>query len=149
MDEGLSDGPLLREHRVGKHCQPNELLREEMEDGSFRPIGVRGSAFYPDDNGVSVAWLEHPHHGGKQTDQIQSMISCMSIRTIRKSHRLAVYRVGAIVDCGVKFGKSISINRDPLPNYKCHSLIVGIDPGSSDLFDLIAAELLALEAMVV
>ena len=141
--------PLLREHRVGKHCQPNELLHEEMEDGSLRPIGVRGSAFYPDDNGVSVAWLEHPHHCGGQTDQIQSMIGCLSIRTIRKSHRIAVYSVGTIVDCGVKFGKPISVNHDPLPNYECHSLIVGIDPGSAYLLDLIAAEVLALEAKVV
>lgn len=144
----MSGSPLLPRHHVGKHCQPTELIREEMEDGSFEPVGVRGSAFYPDDDGVSVAWVEHPHHSGEKTDQIRSMIGCMSLRAIRKSHRLAVYRVGAIVDCGVKFGKLISVDRDPRPNYECHSLIVGIDPGSADLLDLIAAEVLALEAMV-
>lgn len=145
----MSSSSLLPEHRVGKHCQPNELIQEDMEDGSVETVGVRGSAFYPDDDGVSVAWVEHPHHSGRQDDQIQSMIGCMRIRTIRKSHRLAVYRVGAIMDCGVKFGRSISVNRNPLPNYECHGLIVGIDPGSADLLDLIAAEVLALEAMVV
>lgn len=140
--------PLLPEHHVGKHCQPNDLIPEEMEDGSFRPGGVRGSAFYPDEDGVSVAWVEHPHHTGMQIDQIRSIVDCMSFRKIRKSHRLAVYRVGAIVDCGVKFGKSISVNHDPQPSYECHSLIVGVDPGSADLLDLIAAEVLALEAMM-
>lgn len=141
---------MLPEHHVGKHCQPKELIQEEIEDGSVGPVGVRGSAFYPDVDGVSVAWIEHAHHGGEPTSQIRSSIGCIGHhRNIKKSHRLAVYRVGAITDCGVKFGKPVSVNHDPQPNYECHSLIVGIDPGSADLLDLIAAEVLALEAMVV
>ncbi len=149
MDEGLSGSPLLPGHRVGKHCQPGELIREEKEDGSLDVIGVKGSAFSPDDNGVSVAWVEHPHHGG-ETDQIRSMIGCLSlVRKVRKNHRLAVCSVGTIAECGEKFGKSITVNRAPRPNYDCHCLIVGIDPGSPDLLELIAAEVLALEAMVV
>lgn len=148
MDEGLRGTSLLPGHHVGKHCSPKDFIQGEIIGDSPEPLGVRGSAFYPDDDGVSVGWVEHPHHGNELAAQIRSLIGCMSCRTIKPSHRLAVYRVGAIMDCGVKFGKSISVNRDPQPNYLCHSLVVGIDPGSADLLDLIAAEVLALEAMV-
>lgn len=144
----MSGAPLQPTDHVGKHCQPSELIRVESADGSLVVAGVKGSAFVPDEDGVSVAWVEHPHHTKDGSNPIQAMIGCMSCRTVRKSHQLALYKVQGIQDCGAKFGKPISAVRDPQPNYDCHSLIVGIDPGSDDLLELIAAECLSMEAML-
>ena len=150
MDEGLSGMPLFPEHHVGLHCSKNDLVIREIEGESPEPIGVWRTTFIPDSNGLSVAWVEHPHHGGDSTAQIRSLIGCLSRnRKIKSHHRLAVYRVGSIMECGERFGKSISVNQDPLTGYECHSLVVGIDPESADLLDLIALQLVALEAMVV
>lgn len=145
----MSGTSLQPTDQVGKHCQPSELIRVELADGSLVATGVKGSAFVPDKDGVSVAWVEHPHHTKDGSNPIQAMIGCMSRRrTVRKSHQLAVYKVQSIQDCGTKFGRPISVVRDPQPNYDCHSLIVGIDPGSEDLLELIAAECLSMEAML-
>jgi hypothetical protein len=134
---------------VGKHCQPKELIQGEQADGSLVAIGVRGAAFVPDEDGVSVSWVEHPHHLRKGVADIQAVINCMKIRTIRKSHRLACYKIQSIQDCGAKFGKTISVLHDPQPNYDCHALITGIDREAADLLDLIAAECVSIEAMLV
>ena len=125
------------------------MIQEDMGNGKIESVGVRGTAFIPDVDGVSVAWMQHPHHAGNFANKIQLMIACMRVRKIKKSHRLAVYPVGKIIECGVKFGKQIIVNHDPQPGYDCHSLVVGIDPEAADLLELIAAEILALEVMVV
>jgi len=141
--------PLQPSDIVGKHCQPSVLMQEVQADDSIIITGVRGSAFVPDDDGLSVAWVEHPHHLADGVTPTQALISCMkSQRTVKKSHRLALIKVQNIQDCGTKFGKSISVIRDPLPSYDCHSLIVGIDPNTADLLELIAAECMAMEAML-
>lgn len=132
---------------VGKHCQPKEMIQEELPDGSLATTGVRGTAFLPDEDGVSVAWVEHTHHS-TIANPIRAMIGCMSLRTVRKSHRLALFKVQDIQACGKKFGKSIGVVHDPQPNYDCHALVVGIDPSLSDLLDLIAAECISMEAML-
>lgn len=144
----MSGTPLHPADHVGKHCQPSELIREELADGSLVVAGVRGTAFFPDEDGVSVAWVEHPHHTKDGSNPVQAMIGCMSCRIIRKSHQLALFQVQGIQECGAKFGKQISVVRAPEPNYDCHSLIVGIDPSSDDLLELIAAECLSMEAML-
>lgn len=134
---------------VGKHCQPKELIQEELADGSIVSNGVRGTAFTPDEDGVSIAWVEHPHHAQSGMSAIQAMISCMKIqRTVRKSHRLAVYKVQSIQDSGTKFGKEISVVHDPQGRYECHALIKGIDRNLGDLLELIAAECISMEAML-
>ena len=77
------------------------------------------------------------------------MIGCMKTqRTVRKSHRLAIYRVQSIQDCGIKFGKALSVVQDPQSNYDCHALVMGLDPNAADLLDLIAAECISIEAML-
>ena len=77
------------------------------------------------------------------------MISCMRTqRTVRQSHKLALYRVQSIQDSGTKFGKEISVVHDPLEGYECHALIKGIDPNVGDLLELIAAECISMEAML-
>jgi hypothetical protein len=149
VDEELMGLHLQPSDHVGKHCQPSELMQEEQTDGSIIITGVRGSAFIPDDDGLSVAWVEHPHHLADGVTQTQVLVRCMKLqRTVRKSHRLALFRIRDIQDCGTKFGKPISIIRNPLPNYDCHSLIVGIDPNTADLLELIATECIAIEAMM-
>lgn len=134
---------------VGKHCQPKELIQEELADGTVVSSGVRGTAFTPDEDGVSVAWVEHPHHVQSGVSPVQAMISCMkNQRTVRKSHKLALYKVQSIQDSGNKFGKEISVVHDPLDGYECHGLIKGIDPNAGDLLELIAAECISMEAML-
>jgi hypothetical protein len=135
--------------QVGKHCQPKELIQDELADGSIVIKGVRGVAFTPDADGVSVAWLGHPHHVQSGVSAVQAMISCMKTqRTVRKSHQLALYKVQSIQDSGTKFGKEISVVHDPLEGYECHALIKGIDPNAADLLELIAAECISMEAML-
>lgn len=134
--------------QVGKHCQPSELIQDELADGSIVINGVRGAAFTPDEDGVSVAWVEHPHHSRDGISAIQAMIGCMKIRKVRKSHRMALYKIQSIQDCGAKFGKDISVVHDPQQNYDCHALIRGLDPEAVDLLDLIAAECISMEAML-
>lgn len=135
------------DHTVGKHCQPNELVQEEDAYGNLVATGVRGEAFIPDDDGVSVGWLEQ--HEGSREQQIRSMVSCMqSSRTVRKSHRLALLSVGVISECGSKTGYDVWVEHDPAAGFDCHSLIVGIDPKRKELMELIAAEILSLEVML-
>ena len=149
LDEKLTGDLLPPTDHVGKHCQPKELIQDEQADGSLVAVGVRGAAFFPDEDGVSVAWVEHPHHPKDGVAAIQAMINCMKIRTVRKSHRLACYKIQNIQDCGAKFSKNISVMHDPQSNYDCHALIKGIDPNAVDLLDLIAAECVSIEAMLV
>lgn len=138
----------LNDH-VGKHCQPKELLTQERDDGTLEAVGVAGNAFFPDEDGVSVGWVEHIHHDNlPHADRLSKLIGCMGVRTIRKSHRLAVLKVGSIVDCGTRIGKTVSVVPDPQPNFDCHSLIVGIEPSAADLQALIAAEIIAMEVML-
>ena len=144
-------GDLLQaSDQVGKHCQPSEMIQGELTDGSIGAIGVKGVAFTPDEDGASVAWVEHPHHSRDGISAIQAMIGCMKTqRTVRKSHRLALHKIQTLQDCGAKFGKDIAVVHAPLPNYECHALITGLDPNAADLLDLIAAECMSMEAMLV
>lgn len=148
MDEKLTGEMLPPTDHVGRHCQPRELISDEQADGSLVVVGVRGSAFSPDADGVSVAWIEHPHHQRAGVTAIQAVVDCMKIRTVRRSHRLARYKIQTIKDCGAKFGRDIGVMHDPQPNYACHALITGLDPNTADLLDLIAAECASIEAML-
>jgi hypothetical protein len=77
------------------------------------------------------------------------MIGCIKTqRTVRASHRLAICKIQTLQDCGVKFGKDITVEHDPLTNYECHALIKGLDPNGAELLDLIAAECMSMEAML-
>lgn len=134
---------LPSDHTIGKHCQPNELVQEEDANGNLVATGVRGAAFIPDEDGVSVGWLEQ--HQGTREHQIRSMVSCMqSSRTVRKSHRLALLSVGVISECGSKTGNDVWVEHDPVDSFDCHSLIVGIDPEKEELMELIATRILSL-----
>jgi hypothetical protein len=80
--------PLPAEHHVARHCNPTDLIITGGE-----PTGVKGSAFVPDADGVSVNWLEF--FGGSRQHNVSGVRSVIN-RQARKTHRLAVLNVGMI-----------------------------------------------------
>lgn len=122
----------------------------EDANGDLIAVGVKSSAFFPDNDGVSVGWLEHEHHVGDRNQQICSMVNCIcNHRKIKRSHRLALLPINAILRCGNFRGAHLWVEHDPIQGYECHSLICGIDPNEGELIALIATEILSLEVMLV
>lgn len=138
---------ILDAHTIGKHCQPRDLITDDV-DGQLVVNGVNASAFVPDDDGVSVAWIEY--YQGSQADQIQQALECMCRqRTVRKNHRLALFEVGTVKNCGFRCGKQLDVITDGYEGYECHSLITGVDQDCNDLMNLIALNYLSLHLMKV
>lgn len=142
----MSKYTLQAEHTVGVHCSPARLITQEGDNGELIPVGVSHEAFIPDDDGVSVSWVEHPHHQSPKQD---SMIRCLvSNRRVKATHRAAVLKVGAIIQCGSKMGQPLQVEHDPYEDYECHSLIKGLNDKNTELQGLIATGLLSLEVMI-
>lgn len=133
-------------HTIGLHCQPSDLMQEENDAGIIVSVGVNASVFEPDDDGTSVGWLEY--FNGTTEFQINQVINCMKVRTVRKSHRLALFNVGQVLKCGNQLGIDIEVRHDPQDNYECHSLITGYDSTKTELMGLIALEFMSLNVMV-
>lgn len=130
---------------VGVHCKGTDLHRDDVGI----PTGIHRTAFRVDDDGASSAWVQHIHHGVVE-DHISRTIECIS-KNLKptKTHRLALFAVEAIEGCGLKFELPLSVVHAPDPGFVCHSLIVGIDPESTELLDTLCLELLSLEAILV
>jgi hypothetical protein len=100
------------------------------------PRGLFPSAFEPDDEGVSVTWLEFfPEPYAHQLNEVRAAIS--KRRKIRKSNGLAVLDVGKIVSVGKSLSAELQVVHDPDlelgKENPAHSLILGIHPGHDDL----------------
>lgn len=74
MDETLKGDIVLSNHSVGIHCQPSDLMQDEDETGKIIPIGVNASIFQPDEDGLSVGWLEY--FEGTSEFQMSQVIDC-------------------------------------------------------------------------
>lgn len=148
MDETLKGDIVLSNHSVGIHCQPSDLMQDEDETGKIIPIGVNASIFQPDEDGLSVGWLEY--FEGTSEFQMSQVIDCMKARrTVRKSHRLALFNAGEILKCGKQVGIDIKVIHDPQDNYECHSLVTGYDSTKTELMALIAVQFLSLNVMMI
>jgi len=132
---------------LGKHCQPKELEQGEDENGTVISIGVLGSAFIPDEDGLSMGWLEY--YKGDRDSQLSQLIECLSAqRTVRKSHKLALIKIQNLIATGIRNHKNIEVKHDPLTGYESHSLITGYDSNDSELMEMIALEISSLNAML-
>ena len=147
MDETLKGDIVPPNHTIGIHCQPKDLMQDEDETGKIVPIGVNASVFEPDDDGLSVGWLEY--FEGTSEFQMSKVIDCMKVRAVRKSHRLALFNVGQVLKCGEQVNIEIEVSHDPQDKYECHSLITGYDSSKTELMGLIALEVMSLNVMVV
>jgi hypothetical protein len=100
------------------------------------PVGLLPSALDPDDDGVSVTWLEY--FGGQAAQQLQSVREVMSKRRrIRKNNGLAVLNAGKIIAVGQSLGTELRVEHDPDfeagKENPAHSLIIGMRPDHDDL----------------
>jgi hypothetical protein len=94
------------EDHVARHCNPTDLFI----NGAGEPFAVKGSAFVPDSDGVSVNWLEF--FGGTREHNISGVRS-VTKRQARKSHRLAILSVGAITAIQNTVGAFLKVIEDP------------------------------------
>ena len=147
MDETLNINLIHPNHTVGKHCNNNDLMTEPDSTGKQLPIGINADSLIPDDDGLSVGWLEY--FDGDVEFQINKVISCITTQRIpKKSHRLALFNVGKILKCGQLQGLDLAVIHDPYDNYECHSLITGYDSTKTELMGLIALEVMSLNVML-
>lgn len=127
---------------VVAHCTARVL----NDDGS-----VSGTVFRVDPDGVSVSWLEHRSHPEPRIRAVQQCITNGG-RTLKPSHKLAIFNVASIKECGRLFGKQLAVTSSPIPawNYLCHSSIQGLTSNDDDnaVLELIATEVIAIEAVV-
>lgn len=146
MGTAISVKPLPSRDHVARHCNVNMLIQNpDPTDPTDIYSGVNGEAFNSskDIDGISVLWVEHIHHHNKSLPDVMKCLN--KNRSVKRSHRLAVIGVQTIINCGSKLGENLVVCSDPLSNYDCHSLIVGINPDLPELFDLIASEVLSIE----
>lgn len=147
MDEALKGDIVPPCDTVGKHCNNNDLITEPDATGKQIPIGINADSLIPDDDGLSVGWLQC--FDGDLEFQINKVISCIKTqRTPKKSHRLALFNVGQILKCGQLQGLDLAVIHDPYDNYECHSLITGYDSTKTTLMGLIALEVMSLNVML-
>lgn len=76
-------------HHVARHCSPTDLIIGSAGE----PTGIKGSAFAPHADGVSVNWLEF--FGGSRQHNVSGVRSVIN-RQARRTHRLAILNVAAI-----------------------------------------------------
>ena len=129
---------LPSEHHVLRHCRKNDLKCEP--DGTIR--GVYPYAFDPDEDGISVTWMEY--FGGSPAEQLITARAAMDRgRRLRESNRLAKLGVGTILVAGKAVGRILAVVHDPIeePPEKenmGHSLIQGIAAEDEDLRNRLA-----------
>src|SRR5438045_2650945 len=86
-----------------RHCRTRDLKCDP--DGTIR--GVFPHAFEPDEDGISVTWMEY--FGGSVTEQLVAARAAMNRgRKLRASNRLAKMKVSAILGAGETVGKTLA-----------------------------------------
>ena len=135
----MKGDPLPPSNHVLRHCRQRDLKR----DGPDAPVrGVFPYAFEPDEEGVSVTWMEY--FGGSAPEQLTAALAAMERgRRLRAGNRLAKLRVSAILAAGRSVEKVLRVIHDPIeaPPEKenlGHSLIQGIAADDDDLRNRIA-----------
>lgn len=145
MDDCLKGDPIVPDHHVLRHCRRDDLQCEA--DGSIS--GVFPDAFVPDEDGLSVTWVEH--FPGGWTAQIAAAKDAMSRRRmVRASNRLAVLSVERILRISDQLGKHLAVIHDPDETEgkenPGHSLITGYSEDDADVTNLLITTCVGFEA---
>jgi hypothetical protein len=116
-------------------------------DASGAPVGIIRDAFHVDDDGISTNWIEF-----NNGDLAAACLLLASVRVARKSHRVGVMNVGAVIDVGKENHKVLSAIHDPTeppePPNPGHALLTGVVAGDTELLDQLAL-LVDLESFTV
>jgi hypothetical protein len=111
-------------HTLVRHCPSTKL----QFDDDANPVAPTYEAFIPDDEGVSVNWLEF--FGGTREECLRQTRGVLATtRTIRASHRLAIISVLAVLGVAQRRARTIWAEHDPIGPPRAnpaHSLIVGL-----------------------
>jgi hypothetical protein len=116
----------------------------KVENGTIR--GVYPDAFEPDDDGISVTWMEY--FGGVPAEQLVAARAAMDRgRRLRESNRLARLKVNTILTAGAAVKRTLSVVHDPIEQplereNLGHSLVQGITTDDDDLRNRIANSVL-------
>ena len=134
------------EDHILRHCRKGDLKTEA--DGEI--LGVFPSAFEPDNDGISVTWIEY--FAGSWLEKLAAAREALARGlTLRLSHRLALLNVGEVVDAGEAVGALMRVIHDPIETpldneNLAHSLIVGVTADQHELMNRIANLVISLEA---
>jgi hypothetical protein len=126
------------ENHVFRHCRKGDLKWDP--DGTIR--GVFPDAFEPDEDGISVTWMEF--FGGSPAEQLEAARAAMDrARRLRASNRLAKLKVSTILAAGEEVKRVLFVVHDPIEQPQerenlGHSLIQGIAVDDDDLRNRIA-----------
>jgi hypothetical protein len=126
------------EHHVLRHCRKGDLKCDP--DGTIR--GVFPDAFAPDEDGISVTWMDY--FGGSPPEQLEAARAAMDRgRRLRASNRLAKLKVSTILAAGEAVKRILAVVHDPIeqPPERAnlgHSLVQGIAADDDDLRNRIA-----------
>jgi hypothetical protein len=130
--------PVPPEHHVLRHCRKGDLKCDP--DGTIR--GVFPDAFEPDEDGISVTWMEY--FGGSPAEQLEAARAAMDRgRRLRASNRLAKLKVSMILAAGKAVKRVLAVVHDPIDQSPerenlGHSLVQGITADDDDLRNRIA-----------
>src|ERR1700728_2846656 len=94
---------------VLRQCRQGDLKYDP--DGTIR--GVFPDALQPDEDGISVTWLEF--FEGSPSEQLTAARAAMNRgRRLRVSNRLARLNVGYVLSVGISLRRSVSVVHDPI-----------------------------------
>ena len=119
----MKGDPLPAGDHVARHCRRNDLHYA----GSV-PDGILECALVPDDDGLSVTWLEFFKGPNRQANMLGVRSAMTAVLTPKPSNRLAVFNVGNIERAGkAHSGAGLQVVEDPYtdpaPGNPAHALV--------------------------
>lgn len=129
----MKGDPIPSAHHLGLHCQPSTGMEF---DSAGAASGITREAFRIDEDGISSNWQEFDN------GDFESMCSLLAkVRTVRKSHRVGLYKVGSAEAVGVANDRELAAVHDPIdeePKNPGHALLTGAQAQDENLLDQLA-----------